>query len=155
VKTITKRYDNGEVTVIWQPHLCIHSGVCFRGLPKVFDPRRRPWVMPEHATSAEIVAQVGRCPSGALSMGPAIAAAPEVATVTTPAPAAADDSDAAEVTRIEASPNGPYLVHGTLLIRESDGTCTLREGTTALCRCGGSSNKPYCDGTHGRTGFTG
>src|SRR5262245_5839910 len=68
MKEITKRYSNGEITVVWQPHLCIHSANCARGLPQVFDPRRRPWIDPRAATSAEIVAQVGRCPSGALSI---------------------------------------------------------------------------------------
>ena len=154
MKTITKRYTNGEVTVVWQPHLCIHSGICFRGLPKVFDPRLRPWVMPENATSAEIVAQVGRCPSGALSMAPS---APAAAPAPAEAPAAAPpvDGDAAEVTRIEATPNGPLLVYGSVLVRGGDGRCELREGTTSLCRCGGSSNKPFCDGTHRKIGFAG
>jgi uncharacterized Fe-S cluster protein YjdI len=67
-KQIARRYSNGEVTVVWQPHLCIHSGVCFRGLPQVFDPRRRPWVAIDAASTAEIADQVGRCPSGALSL---------------------------------------------------------------------------------------
>ncbi len=65
---ITKRYSNGEVIVVWQPARCIHSGVCVRGLPLVFDPRRRPWIELASATSDEIVAQVARCPSGALSI---------------------------------------------------------------------------------------
>ena len=67
---ITKRYSNGEVTVAWRPSLCIHSGNCARGLPRVFNPRRRPWVDVTAATTAEIVAQVGKCPSGALSLAP-------------------------------------------------------------------------------------
>ena len=64
---IVKRYTNGGVTVVWKPSLCIHSGVCFRGLPQVFDPRRRPWVAIDAASTEAIVAQVARCPSGALS----------------------------------------------------------------------------------------
>jgi uncharacterized Fe-S cluster protein YjdI len=64
----TKRYSNGEVTVVWQPALCVHSGVCVRGLPAVFDTRRRPWIDLAPATTDEIVAQVGKCPSGALSI---------------------------------------------------------------------------------------
>ncbi len=63
-----KHYSNGEVTVVWQPGLCQHSGICVRGLPRVFDPRRRPWIELEHADTEAIVAQVGRCPSGALSI---------------------------------------------------------------------------------------
>jgi uncharacterized Fe-S cluster protein YjdI len=66
-KDIIKRYSNGEITVIWQPSLCVHSTICFRGLPKVFDPRRRPWVVLEGTDSETIVRQVEACPSGALS----------------------------------------------------------------------------------------
>jgi len=67
-KKITKHYSNGEVTVVWQPHVCIHSGVCFRGLPEVFDPRRRPWIEQHASTTEKIVNQVRQCPSGALSI---------------------------------------------------------------------------------------
>lgn len=62
-----KRYTKDGVTVIWQPSLCIHSAICARGLPQVFDPRRRPWVVMEGTDVKEIVKQVERCPSGALS----------------------------------------------------------------------------------------
>ncbi len=51
---MTKRYSNGEITVIWQPDLCQHSGVCARGLPDVFAPRRRPWIELAHADSPAI-----------------------------------------------------------------------------------------------------
>jgi uncharacterized Fe-S cluster protein YjdI len=66
-KDIIKRYSNGDITVIWQPSLCVHSTICFRGLPKVFDPRRRPWVVLEGTDTETIVRQVEECPSGALS----------------------------------------------------------------------------------------
>ena len=66
-KDIIKRYRNGDVTVIWQPSLCVHSTICFRGLPQVFDPRRRPWVVLEGTDTETIVRQVEECPSGALS----------------------------------------------------------------------------------------
>jgi uncharacterized Fe-S cluster protein YjdI len=68
MKDIVKRYSNGEVTVIWQPSLCRHTGICFRGLPQVFDPRRRPWVILEGADTDSIIKQVECCPSGALSL---------------------------------------------------------------------------------------
>jgi uncharacterized Fe-S cluster protein YjdI len=68
MKEITKKYTNGEVTVVWQPHVCIHSGICFRGLGEVFDPRRRPWIEMDKSTTDKIVAQVEKCPSGALSV---------------------------------------------------------------------------------------
>jgi uncharacterized Fe-S cluster protein YjdI len=72
--TTRKTYTNGEVTVVWQPHLCAHSTICFRGLPAVFDPRRRPWVDCSAASTEAIVNQVKRCPSGALSIAPSEAA---------------------------------------------------------------------------------
>jgi uncharacterized Fe-S cluster protein YjdI len=65
---VVKHYDNGEITVVWKPDVCIHSAICFHGLPQVFDPRRRPWVDVKAAPTAEIVSQVRRCPSGALSL---------------------------------------------------------------------------------------
>jgi len=65
---IIKKYSNGEITVVWQSGLCTHSGNCFRGLPQVFDPRKQPWITPDNATSEQIIAQVKRCPSGALSI---------------------------------------------------------------------------------------
>jgi uncharacterized Fe-S cluster protein YjdI len=67
MKDITRKYTNGEVTIIWEPSLCIHSGICARGLASVFDPRKRPWISPEGATTDTIVEQVKKCPSGALT----------------------------------------------------------------------------------------
>ncbi|HEY0273901.1 MAG TPA: (4Fe-4S)-binding protein [Chitinophaga sp.] len=64
---IIKHYTNGEVTIVWKPDVCIHSARCFQGLPAVFDPREKPWIRPEAATTAHIVSQVEKCPSGALS----------------------------------------------------------------------------------------
>ena len=61
------KYSNGEVTIVWQPGLCIHSGRCFHGLPEVFKPKEKPWITPEGSTTEKIIAQVKRCPSGALS----------------------------------------------------------------------------------------
>jgi uncharacterized Fe-S cluster protein YjdI len=68
MKNITKKYTNGDVTIVWQTEKCIHSGICFRGLPEVFDPRKRPWITPEGIPSEKIIEQVKKCPSGALSI---------------------------------------------------------------------------------------
>jgi uncharacterized Fe-S cluster protein YjdI len=62
-----REYTNGEVTIFWRPNLCIHSGICFSGLSQVFDPDERPWVNMNGARSQEIIEQVRRCPSGALT----------------------------------------------------------------------------------------
>jgi uncharacterized Fe-S cluster protein YjdI len=61
------KYTNGEVTVVWQPKLCIHSAICAKGLPGVFNPARKPWVNMAQAETQQIVEQVRKCPSGALS----------------------------------------------------------------------------------------
>ena len=63
-------YETAEVTVTFEPDLCIHSGNCVRGLPAVFDVGRKRWVRPEAAPHAEVEAQIGRCPSGALKWYP-------------------------------------------------------------------------------------
>ena len=65
---IIKRYTNGDITVVWQPALCIHCGMCAKGLPQVFDPKRRPWVILDGYDSETIIDQVDACPSGALSI---------------------------------------------------------------------------------------
>ena len=64
---MTKQYSNGEVTVVWKPELCQHTGICARGLPAVFRPRLKPWIDLTPADSKTITDQVERCPSGALS----------------------------------------------------------------------------------------
>jgi uncharacterized Fe-S cluster protein YjdI len=59
-------YETPDVTVTFDPAVCCHSGVCLRGLPEVFDVRRKRWVRPELADADAVVAQVAQCPSGAL-----------------------------------------------------------------------------------------
>ena len=63
-RDIIKRYSNGEITVVWQPSLCVHSGICARGLPKVFDPRRRPWVILDGFDTETIVESSRALPVG-------------------------------------------------------------------------------------------
>ena len=62
-----KKYSNKDITVVWKPELCIHSGICARGLGKVFDPKRKPWIDMSQAETQQIMGQVKKCPSGALS----------------------------------------------------------------------------------------
>jgi uncharacterized Fe-S cluster protein YjdI len=63
----TFKYPNGEITVVWKPDVCMHSAICFKGLPGVFDPRRRPWIDMSQSDTQKIIDQVRKCPSGALS----------------------------------------------------------------------------------------
>jgi putative redox protein len=60
-------YSNNEITVVWQPELCIHSAICFSQLPDVFKPQLKKWIDPNGARSKKIIEQVNKCPSGALS----------------------------------------------------------------------------------------
>ncbi|HYV98963.1 MAG TPA: (4Fe-4S)-binding protein [Gemmatimonadaceae bacterium] len=64
--TRLQTYETPEITVTFDPMICRHTGVCLRGLPLVFDVRRKRWVAPEAAPAADVAAQVARCPSGAL-----------------------------------------------------------------------------------------
>ncbi len=135
-----KEYSNGEVTVVWQPKVCIHSGICFRGLPRVFQPQIRPWIKIGGATTEAIVNQVKACPSGALSFY------------------MNDEGDKTSElleTKVEVLKNGPLLVYGTLKVTHKDGTEEIKNKTTAFCRCGASKNKPFCDGTHVKQNFVG
>lgn len=60
-----------------------------------------------------------------------------------------------ESTLIEVMENGPLLVYGSINITKADGTEEKKSKTTAFCRCGYSSNKPYCDGAHKKHDFKG
>ena len=62
-----KEYSNDELTIIWQPELCQHAGICVKMLPEVYNPKERPWIKIENATTEELMAQIKQCPSGALS----------------------------------------------------------------------------------------
>jgi uncharacterized Fe-S cluster protein YjdI len=61
-----KTYEGERIDVSFDNEVCIHSGECVRGLPAVFDTKRRPWIDPDGADAEAVAAQVERCPSGAL-----------------------------------------------------------------------------------------
>ena len=136
----TKNYSNGEVTIVWNAESCIHSGICVRGLPNVFQPKDRPWIKIDQASTEDLVKQVKQCPSGALSFF-----------------MNSEEDKSAETldTRVEVLENGPLLVYGTLRITHKDGSSEIKNKTTAFCRCGTSCNKPYCDGLHVKNDFRG
>jgi uncharacterized Fe-S cluster protein YjdI len=136
---VRKEYSNGEVTVVWEPEKCIHSGICASGLSKVFKPNEKPWIDVDAAKSEELMHQIDKCPSGALSYF--TNGAEKTATV-------------AKETKVEVMKNGPLLVHGDLEVVDS-GTSEIKQKMSAFCRCGASSNKPYCDGSHKKIGFEG
>ena len=140
-------YSNKDITVVWRPKLCIHSTRCWKGLIEVFNPKERPWVKMEGADTNRIIAQVLECPSGALSYFRNGAKEEETELEKTPA------VDASLV-KVEVSANGPYLIRNQCVVVHSDGREEVKEGTVALCRCGASANKPWCDGSHRKIGFS-
>jgi uncharacterized Fe-S cluster protein YjdI len=137
--SLTKEYATEEIVVEWEPRLCIHSKNCVRALPQVFDDSRRPWVKVDAATADEVEAAVARCPSGALR------------TRRIGVPTATRQQQP----EVRASANGPLLVSGGVRIVDAEGTVLYEGERAALCRCGGSGNKPFCDGTHEKIGFHG
>jgi len=139
-KEIEKKYSNDDIMVTWKPSLCIHSKSCWKGLIQVFNPKNKPWINMEGATTERIKRQVSACPSGALSYK------------------MNNEEDKEEMfteTKVEVMENGPLLIYGTLHVTNSDGSKEQKNKTTAFCRCGASENKPYCDGAHIKLNFKG
>jgi uncharacterized Fe-S cluster protein YjdI len=137
---ITKHYKRDNITVVWKPNQCIHSTICWKGLAEVFNPRKRPWINMDGAEVERIIKQVKNCPSGALSYFED----------------SEEEKNGKEVdvdTIVEIMPNGPLLVYGNIKIKDREGNEIQKNKVTAFCRCGGSANKPYCDGSHAKNGF--
>lgn len=65
---ITREYSNARLTIGWHPERCIHSARCVQSLPRVFNPRRRPWIEIDAADAEAVAATVRNCPSGALQL---------------------------------------------------------------------------------------
>lgn len=137
---VYRDYQGDGITVHWEPALCIHVANCIRRLPGVFKPMSRPWVDLSAADADAIAEAVRSCPSGALRYerndgGP--------------------QEPLEEPPAIEARPNGPYFVRGAVRVLDVDGSVLEVGPRAALCRCGGSGNKPFCDGTHREIRFIG
>lgn len=132
-----KEYSNDEIVVIWDPEKCIHARECVKGLPQVFNREKTPWVDISGADSKEIMKVIDRCPSGALSYKMVKKAGESETTYA----------------QIKVMKNGPLLVEGDCALIDSTGKEVARAEHLALCRCGSSGNKPFCDGTHIKIGF--
>jgi CDGSH-type Zn-finger protein/uncharacterized Fe-S cluster protein YjdI len=154
------RYPGTAITVTYDPARCIHSAECTNGLPLVFDSAARPWVNADGADADAIAAQVRRCPSGALHVETPDGSAerpvaPNTATPTVDGPTP-DGSAERPVAPNTATPtvDGPTYLRGELALMGADGNLALRDTRMALCRCGASQNKPFCDRSHRKVGFS-
>ncbi len=133
-----ENYKGKTITIYDNRGICAHAGRCTDGLASVFRLKEEPWILPDAASANEIIATIQKCPSGALSYS-------------------VDDiehRDREGEPTIFVAPNGPYLVSGRPdLINTTQAEGTSKEHFT-LCRCGGSKNKPFCDGTHWYNNFS-
>ncbi len=129
------RYAGRHVVVEFELARCIHTGDCTRALPAVFDPRRQgPWVHPDGAAKEDIVRVCAACPTGALR--------------------ARDSASGALLhecpprNEVRVMANGPLYVCGAMTVNGAPEPVFR----AAFCRCGRSSNMPWCDASH-RQGF--
>jgi uncharacterized Fe-S cluster protein YjdI len=118
-----KSYEGERIEVTYDAARCLHAAECVRGLPAVFNTAKRPWIAPDAAGAEALAAVIRRCPTGALHYT-LREGEPEQPSVPT---------------RVRLPEGGPLLLEGDL---ELDGK---REARAAICRCGQSSNQPYCD----------
>ena len=134
----TRTYESGDLQVLWDSRRCTHVAECIRALPRVFNPLAKPWVRMDAASADAIVEAVERCPTGALRYvrknGP--------------------DELPGVPSTVVPIPNGPLVLRGDLHVATPEGETIAHETRLALCRCGASENKPFCDNTHRRIGFT-
>jgi CDGSH-type Zn-finger protein/uncharacterized Fe-S cluster protein YjdI len=130
------RYASTAAVVTWDAKRCIHAAECVHTLPEVFDPDAKPWIRPSAADAAAIRTAVDRCPSGALAMH-----APDGSNVAL---------QPATNTGLLMS-GGPLYLRGKLQLQLGD--VVQDETRMALCRCGASQNKPFCDNSHQKVGF--
>jgi CDGSH-type Zn-finger protein len=130
-------YAGTGITIFDNRSLCAHAGFCTDRLKTVFRMNAEPWIEPDAAEVDEVIATIEKCPSGALSYarnGVEARPAPREPTVM-------------------VTNDGPYAVSGGIeLLGVKFGKGASKEHYT-LCRCGGSNNKPFCDGTHWHLGF--
>jgi CDGSH-type Zn-finger protein/ferredoxin/uncharacterized Fe-S cluster protein YjdI len=131
-----RRYDAEDITISYDLKRCIHAEECVHGLPRVFDPGRRVWVDATQANAGEIANIVQRCPTGALHFRRTDGGVEE------PTPGRNE---------VRITPDGPLYFRGELEIHTP--TAVLKETRAALCRCGASRNKPFCDNSHANIAF--
>lgn len=138
-KNKKKDYVGQKITIHDNRSICSHASYCVENLSSVFKLGHRPWINPYNASTEKIIETINMCPSGALSYS-------------------IDGIEHNEIGNrepmITVSKDGPYLITGGI---ELLGEKQIAEGASkehyALCRCGASNNKPFCDGSHNRINF--
>lgn len=133
------QYPGEKAAVSWNGRLCIHVAECGRAKGDLFVGGRNPWCQPDLASDDEVADVVTRCPTGALTVDFADGSHEEVA-------------DPANT--VNVAYNGPLFVRGRLAIEDAPADAPGLAFRAALCRCGKSRNKPFCDNSHEKDGFS-
>jgi CDGSH-type Zn-finger protein/uncharacterized Fe-S cluster protein YjdI len=135
---IIRHYQSDDIEVQYEIPRCIHAAECVRRLNEVFDNAKRPWIQPQNASADAIAETIHHCPTGALHY------TRKDGTPDEPAP---------EKNTLHIVPNGPHHLRGDIEFVRDGGETMLHETRAALCRCGASKNKPFCDNNHDKVGF--
>ena len=126
-------HEGGAITIHDDRAICAHAAICTGGLASVFKYGEEPWIDPDGAEAEAIKKQVAACPSGALSYSVE----------------GVEHRDFGADPVIYIAKNGPYAVRGGIELDDPvTGQKPRASGQYTLCRCGGSKNKPFCDGSH-------
>lgn len=132
------RYDGKEINVEWDGRLCIHIGECGYSEGDLFVGGREPWCVPDLTSVDDVVDVVKRCPTGAITFESNDASVAETAS---------------SENAVTVSYHGPYFISGDLAIEGAADDMHGVKFRAALCRCGASKNKPFCDNSHEEIGF--
>lgn len=135
-KTVTT-FEGKEIDVSWDARLCIHVGECGKAAGELFVGGRTPWCVPDTTDKAEVREIVERCPSGALSYQDKTG----------------ESESAPLANNVMVAYNGPYYLTGDLQIEGAPEDMPGVRYRAALCRCGASKNKPFCDNSHVQARF--
>jgi CDGSH-type Zn-finger protein/uncharacterized Fe-S cluster protein YjdI len=133
-------YKSEDISITYDVNRCIHAAKCVKGLPRVFNTKKKPWIQPENAPGDASAWVIEKCPTGALQYEMLNGKSNEK-------PGAKN--------RIILRENGPAYLRGDLEIQDADGNVMLRDTRFAFCRCGKTKNKPACDNSHIDADFKG
>jgi CDGSH-type Zn-finger protein/uncharacterized Fe-S cluster protein YjdI len=133
----THDFPGNDIDVHWDERLCIHIGECGNAANELFVGGRDPWCVPDVVDRAEVRDVCERCPSGALTYTDK---------------SGEPERPSAENT-VSVAYNGPLFLTGDLTIEGAPEDMPGVRFRAALCRCGASKNKPFCDNSHEAAGF--
>ena len=130
-------YPGEDIDVHWDGRLCIHIAECGKASGDLFQMGRQPWCVPDETGTEEVAEICERCPSGALTYSDK----------------SGKTEQAAAENTIHIAYNGPLYLKGDIEIGGAPDDMEGVKFRAALCRCGKSKNKPFCDNSHVEANF--